>query len=213
MAFRTLPKRIAYLLACALTHFLISNCAPAAARISLTHDPLPNPPEKRHGIVVLERFTDERPPFRCGNFVGNKRNSYGAIIGYIALDGASIDSVWTGLVGDALQHIGYTVVYSTTAASTTAEKATAPVMTGQISECWVDMYMVANAQIKIGLNLLTPDIKDTLWKANISGGKVNLVWIGLNSEYENVYKGAINYALDSAQEKFYSEEFAKKLNR
>jgi hypothetical protein len=40
-----------------------------------------------------------------------------------------------------------------------------------------------------------------------------LFWWGIKSEFANVYKGAVNFVLDSAQQKFSSEEFAKKLNK
>jgi hypothetical protein len=135
------------------------------------------------------------------------------VLGHVALDSGKIDSVITGFIGEALKNIGYTVVYGSDKTAAVADVTAAPIMKGRIKECWMDMYMVANAQIKIDVSLFSPDKKDTLWKSDINGGKVNLLWWGLKSEFANVYNGAVTFLLDSAQVKFSSEEFAKKINR
>ena len=213
MSFRSFLKRIVQMTIGTAICIALSNCAFGTARISLTHAPLPNPPAKRQGTVVLERFTDERPSEQGGEYIGNKRNGYGMVLGHVALDSAKLDSVLTGFIAEALKNTGYTVIYGSAKTAAAPDATAAPVMKGKIKECWMDMYMVANAQIKIDLGLFTPDDKDTLWKSNISGGKVNLLWWGIKSEFANVYKGAVNFVLDSAQQKYSSEEFAKKINK
>jgi hypothetical protein len=190
---------------------VLSNCAFGTARISLTHDPLPNPPAKRQGSVVLERFTDERPSDQGGEYIGNKRNGYGMVLGHVGLDSAKIDSVLTRYIGEALKNTGYTVIYGSAKTATAADATAAPIiMKGKIKKCWMDMYMVANAQIAI--DLFTPNNNVPVWKSNITGEKINLLWWGVKSEFANVYKEALNFALDSAQQKFSSEEFARKVN-
>lgn len=211
MIFGSFLKRILRLAVCLFICAFFGNCAFGTARITLTHEPLPNPPAKRQGTIMLERFTDERPIDKGGEYIGNKRNGYGMVLGHVALDNAKLDSVLTGFIGEALSNTGYTVVYNTSKVTADADVTAVPIMTGKIKECWMDMYMVANAQVSIDLDLVTPDKKEVLWKSNINGGKVNLLWLGIKSEYANVYNSAINFALDSAQQKFSSEEFSNKV--
>jgi hypothetical protein len=205
--------RFLRLAACAFVFAVLSNCAFGTARISLTHDPLHKPHVKRQGTIMLERFIDERPFDKGGEFIGNKRNGYGAVLGHVAVDSGKVDSILTGFIAEALKNTGYTVIDGTSQTNAATDATSVPVLTGKIKECWMDMYMVANAEISIDVNLLTSDKKESLWKANLNGGKVNLLWWGIKSEFTNVFKGAVNFTLDSAQTKFSSEDFAKKVSK
>jgi len=72
------------------------------------------------------------------------------VLGHVALDSAKLDSVLTGFIAEALKNTdipSFTDPQNCGGADATA----APVMKGKIKECWMDMYMVANAQIKIDL--------------------------------------------------------------
>jgi|GEM_PF-1234574 len=213
MNFRNLVNSIFRFVIGGIICAFISNCAFGTAKIKLTHETLSEPKVKRQGTIVLEKFSDERQADKGGEFIGNKRNGYGMVLGHVAIDSGKVDSVLTSFVGDVLKNTGYTVIYNTQITNAVADITSAPIMTGKIKECWMDMYMIANAQVAIDLSLLTPDKKETLWQSNISGGKVNLLWWGIKSEFANVYKRAITFALDSAQQKFSSEEFVKKVRK
>ncbi len=191
---------------------LLQSCAFGTAKIKLQCGELPKPPQKQSGIVKIEKFVDARPAEYGGDYIGYKRNGFGATVGRVAADSTRIDTLITGFFARSLANTGYTVITDIRIMEAVADNTSVPILTGKITKCWLDMYMAVNAQVTVDLALYSPDKKDVLWKSTIDGEKVNVLWWGAKSEYEKVFTGAFQYLLDTAQQKFSTEEFRSRVN-
>jgi len=160
---------------------------------------------------LVQQFVDDRKEDH--QYIGTKRNGFGMPLGNIGVrDGKRVDAMVTEFFVDALRHAGYDAVIQTQAATQQpgGVKADA-VMQGDIKEFWLDLYMATWHHVNVDLKLLDKDGKQVLWEKNIQGGKANVLWLGINSEFERVIREALDEALNRAAKEFATEEFYRKV--
>jgi hypothetical protein len=186
------------LAAAAFAALSLSSCAIGTTKINVTHSPLQPTSPQRSGRIVVKPFTDSRAIADKAT-IGNKRNSYGMVLGSFAIKNASVAENMTESVADALRAAGYTA---------TVGGAGGPTLEGDVYEFWLDLFMAT--WHNVGLNLTLRDSSGRVaWSRKIDAKETNVLWLGVNSEIEKVIRQAVDKALQEAAREFASEPFAK----
>ena len=190
---------------------LSMGCAIGVTRVRISHDPLNRVENKKEGNILVNQFKDVRPQAKK-EYIGNKRNMYGMVLGNIGPEeGLNLNDVLTNYFVEAMREAGYTVVVSKeTKAPEELEKVKFDAMIdGEIVEFWLDLYMAVWHYTTTKLTAKHPDSKEVLWEKVIHGEEKNVLWIGATSEYEKVIRQSLTKALNKAASEFASEDFSK----
>ena len=182
----------------------LSGCAFGVTNVKVAHSSLESLAQKREGTVLVQQFVDSRK--QDHQYIGSKRNGFGMALGNIGVrDGKRVDAMVTEFFVDALRHAGYDAVIQTpSAAAPTNGVKVYTVLQGEIKEFWLDLYMATWHHVNVDLKLLDKDGKQVLWEKNVQGGKANVLWLGLKSEFEKVIREALDEALNRAAKEFAS---------
>jgi len=204
-------KKISIIFANVLVAILLNGCALGVTNLRVTHSPLEPVIQKREGTILVQMFVDNRT--QDHQYIGTKRDGLGIPLGDFGVrDGKRVNEVVTEFFVDALKQAGYNAVMQTSIATQpTGSAKVSAVLQGEIKEFWLDLYLTTWHHVNVDLTLLDKDGKQVLWTKNIKGGKSNILWVGLNSEFESVIRQALDEALNRAAKEFASEEFYQKV--
>jgi len=194
-----------FLVACLL---VVGGCAIGTTMVSVSPDPLQQVTDKKKGEILVNQFVDSRLPEQR-NYIGNKRNGYGMVLGHISLpDGVKLEPLVTKYFAEALKEAGYNVVICDSPASLVPNTMKFDaVIDGEITRFWLDLYMKTWHNVDVKITAIDPTSKKKLWEKTIHGDKTNVLWWGTTSEFEKVIKEALTVALNKAAQEFASDEF------
>lgn len=184
---------------------LASGCAIGPTVVKVEHEPLKKISAKREGKVAVTTFSDKREEGHQEH-IGNKRNSYGMVLGWIDSKGP-IEDILTGYFAEALREAGYEV--STVASLPEDNSEYDAIIEGDILDFWLDLYLVVWHDVSIRIRVLDSATLTTLLQKDFTGEETNVLWLGVNSEYEAVISQALTKALNMAVDEFSSDEFYK----
>jgi hypothetical protein len=189
----------------------LNGCAFGVTNLRVAHSPLESVAQKREGTILVQQFVDKRKEDH--QYIGTKRDGLGIPLGNFGVrDGKRVDVMITEFFVDALKHAGYDAVIQTSSATQPPSGVKVNViLQGEINKFWLDLYLTTWHHVDVDLKLLDKDGKNILWVKNIQGGKANVLWVGLNSEFEKVIRQALDEALNRAAKEFASEEFYQKV--
>jgi hypothetical protein len=166
------------------------------------------PIRQRSGVILVRKFKDVRTADH--NCIGVKRNLYNMPIADIRLkNAASLDSVVTECIAEALKHTGYTVVME--GSSGVADLKPDAVLEGQIQDFWSNMMTILQHNITLKMSLLDDD-GQIVWNNTVGGDASALIFV-THREYEAVIDRAMEIALEKAMRSFSSDEFALKVKK
>ena len=196
-------------LAVLLTLMCLGGCAFGVAKVQVRHTPLEPPAVKRSGTVVVRQFVDSREEDH--QYIGNKRNGLGMAVGSVAIhDGTPVDELVTELFDEALKNVGYdTVLQESVNGVVPTGPASAAILHGDIKHFWLDLYVAVWHNVDVDLKLTDRSDSRVLWEKKIHGGKSNVLWLGIDSEFEHVVRQGVDEALTNACAEFASEEFSE----
>jgi hypothetical protein len=201
---RQTSVKLGLLLLICLT-ILASGCAIGTTTVTVSHDPLQQVPDKKKGDLLVNQFVDSRKPDHK-NYIGNKRNGYGMVLGHIGLpDGVKLETLVTKYFAEALAEAGYNVAIS--ASPVPGNKKFDAVIDGEITEFWLDLFLRIWQDVDVKITASDPTSKKKLWEKTIKGDKANTLWVGTTSEFEKVISEALTIALNKAAQEFASDEF------
>ena len=188
---------------------LASGCAIGATVVKVEHETLKEPFVKREGKVAVTTFADKREEGHQEH-IGNKRNTYGMVLGWIDSNG-SIEDILMRYFAEALREAGYEV--STVATLPEDRSEYDAIIEGDILEFWMDLYMMVWHNVSIRIKVLNSETLTTLLQKDFTGEESNVLWLGVNSEFEAVISQALTKALNMAVDEFSSEEFYNIIKR
>jgi len=193
----------------AIGAFFLSGCAIGVTRVQLSHNPLERIENKKQENILIEPFVDAR---KDREHIGNKRNAFGMVLGHIGTEeGVNLDTVLTGYFADALRAAGYNAILKGEAKS--AEQVYNAVLTGKISEFWMDLYMAVWHYMRVNLEIIDPAARHVLWSKEVKGEQKRVLWVGATGEYERIIGEATTNALNEAVKAFSSDEFAEAIRQ
>lgn len=184
---------------------LASGCAIGPTVVKVEHEPLKKITNKREGKVAVTTFSDKREEGHQEH-IGNKRNSYGMVLGWIDSNGP-IEEILTKYFAEALREAGYEVSTVTVLPEDRSEYDA--IIEGDILEFWMDLYMMVWHDVSVRIRVLDGETMTTLLQKEFTGEETNALWLGVVSEYEAVISQALTKALNMAVDEFSSEEFYK----
>lgn len=191
----------------------LGGCAFGTTEVGVAHSPLSATPPSGPDVILVQPFVDDRPTDHR-NFIGNKRNGFGGVLGHLGTpDGVRLEDVLTRAFVDALQHAGYR--------ATLLAKGSAPVqpytavLQGSIQEFWTDMYpgtwlwQVVNT-MDVRLVLKDPAGARSLWDRKIHGENEP---VAVTDGFDKGVRASIDVALDHASKEFASPAFKDALKQ
>lgn len=203
-------KQILLLLNSAVIATFLSGCAFGVTNVRVAHSPFEPVTQKRDGTLLVRQFVDSREQDR--QFIGTKRNGFGMPLGNIGVrDGKRTDVLLTEFFVEALQHAGYDAVLQSPTSGVPNGTRIDAVLEGEIKKFWLDLYMATWHDLNVHLKLLDKDGQRVIWEKDIEGGKANVLWLGVASEFEKVIRQALDEALNRAASEFASEGFYQKV--
>jgi hypothetical protein len=133
------------------------------------------------------------------------------VLGHVAVpEGQSLEGILSQFFVEALQRAGYRAVLAETETSMPADFHPIGMIDGDIETFWLDMYMATWHSIVIDIRL--SDLSDTvLWEGRVEGDESNVLWVGVNAEFEKVIRQALDEALDQAATDFGSAAFQEQV--
>ncbi len=185
---------------------IITACALGTTHIRVNRTPFDGEPSPKSGDLVVRTFRDLRAGDRRP-YIGAKRNGYGMVLGHLAVpEDESLEKILSRYFVETLQEAGYRALLAETEMPTPDDFDPVAFVDGDIVTFWLDMYMVAWHNIAIDVRL--SDLSDrVLWEDHIVGDESNVLWIGLNSEFEKVIRQALDEALEQAGAEFGGADF------
>jgi hypothetical protein len=187
---------------------LLVGCAFGTTPIAVKHSLIVPSRSQREGVVLVRQFQDARPEDRRP-YIGAKRNTYGVVLGNLALpEGQQISPLLTRYFADALGKAGYTAVLD-------RDPVTMPVdgiLEGVIQGFWEDTYLLTWHNVKVDLRLLRLPEEKPVWEAQVTGSRSHYLWMGTDGEFERVIREALDQALVSSVEAFASDAFSAALH-
>jgi len=194
-----------------LSAFIIGGCAVGTTKLEISHNELNKVSNKKEGNLLVKPFSDSRKDTK---YIGNKRNLYGMVLGHIGSNSnENIESILTKYFAEALQESGYkvTVLNSTSEKYIPIEKYDA-IIEGDILEFWMDLYVAVWHKITVDIKATNPNTEKVLWQNQIAGGEKRVLWVGSTGEFERIVREAITNTLNTALEKFTSNDFYNSIN-
>jgi hypothetical protein len=185
-------------------------CAVGTTHLRVDHSPFEGGASAKTGDLLVRTFRDLREEDRRP-YIGAKRNGFGMVLGHVAVpEGQSLEGILSQFFVEALQRAGYRAVLAETETSMPADFHPIGMIDGDIETFWLDMYMATWHSIVIDIRL--SDLSDTvLWEGRVEGDESNVLWVGVNAEFEKVIRQALDEALDQAATDFGSAAFQEQV--
>lgn len=189
-----------------LISILGSGCALGITKINVTHDPLERVENKKEGNILVRQFTDKR---KDTQYIGNKRNIYGMVLGHIGLkEGTKLEVLLTTYFAEALREAGYNaVILESQSTDMSSPVKFDAILDGEIIEFWLDLYFAVWHKVGVKVRAISPISQIVLWEKDIRGEQTNVLIFGIPSEFEKVISQALTKALNQAAKEFSSDEF------
>lgn len=208
-------KKINSKVAVALVIFLsllASGCAIGVTKVSVTHDPFERIENKKEGNILLRQFIDKR---KNTQYIGNKRNIYGVVMGHIGIEeGSKLEVLLTKYFAEALREAGYNaIVQESQSTDMSSQVKFDAIVDGEIIEFWLDLYVAVWHKVGVKVRAICPINQNVLWEKDIHGEQTNILLVGATSEYEKVIRQALTKALNQAAKEFASDEFYKAVKK
>ncbi len=195
------------LMALVLVSLLINGCAIGTTRLQVLHDPLDKVDKARQGKILVHTFADKRKEANLEE-IGNKRNGFGMVLGHVAVnEGVKLDELLTRYFAEALNAAGYTTVMESSLSADSGRDTFDAVVTGEINEFWMDLYMKVWHKVEVTTMALNPNTHSVVWQKQIQGDESNVLWVGASGEFERVISTALTRALNQATREYASDEF------
>jgi hypothetical protein len=190
-----------------------SGCALGTTPIRVSHSALVPAATLHQGTLLVRQFKDVRAEERRP-YVGAKRNSWGMVLGHVALPpGESLEVLLTRYFAEALEDAGYHAELQLAGQQPPAELMPDAILDGEIEQFWLDLYVATWDQIRVAVTLRAPADEAVLWTSTIEGAETNVLWIGATAEYEKVVRQALDHALARAVAEFSSDDFYRAVCR
>lgn len=188
--------------------FFVSGCAIGTTRLEVTHDPLAKIANMKQGSILVQQFVDKRKEKNLDE-IGNKRNGFGMVLGHIGMkEGVKLDVLLTKFFAEALNAAGYnTVIQDTQLTAMNNQTKFDAIVTGEISEFWMDLYMKVWHKVEVNTKALNPRTQSVVWEKRIEADESNVLWVGATGEYERVINAALTRALNQAAQAYASDDF------
>ena len=198
-----------FILALALGAFFLSGCALGVRRVQLSYNPLDRVEKKQPANILVETFVDER---KDKEYIGNQRSAIGLVVGHIGTEeGVKLETVLTGYFADALRAAGYNATLKSE--GTAGAQRYDAILTGRISEFWVDTYGAVWHNLTVKLEVMDPVDRRILWSRDVKGEEKRFLRIGTTEEFKRIIREATTNALNDAAKAFASDEFAATIHR
>lgn len=204
--FKITPSTLKHLLLILVALVFLGGCAIGTTEVRVGHDPLKTVSEKRTGKLLVKEFNDIR---QSPQFIGNKRNGFGMVLGHIGLHGEkNLELLLTEYFAEALQEAGYEVtIHEKKAPEKFSNAKFDAVIEGEIVEFWMDLYMAVWHRVGVNIKAVKPANQKVLWEGRIEGAEKRVLWVGATGEYERVIREAMTKTLNKAMEEFTSDDF------
>jgi hypothetical protein len=184
----------------------LNGCALGVTKLQVTHDPLVQVEKKKEGNILLREFKDTRETDKS-EYIGNKRNTFGMVLGNFDST-ETLEPLLTKYFAEALKNAGYNVIIENLKEGSAPPDFSADaIIEGEISDFWLDLYMAVWQDIAISIKTLEKDTNETLWEKKFVGEETNVLWVGVNSEFEKVIRQALTKVLNEATNEFASDAF------
>ena len=193
---------------------MVSGCALGTTRLTVAHDPLLKIENKKQGNILVKQLVDKRKEKDLEE-IGNKRNGFGMVLGHVGMqEGVKLDVLMTQYVAEALNEAGYNVIIEKNQAATVPEPANYDaIVTGEIVEFWMDLYMKVWHKIEVTTVALNPTTQAVVWEKRFEGDESNVLWVGATGEYERVISAALTKVLNQAAQAYASDDFYKAIKK
>jgi len=203
-------------LACStfITVVLLSGCVWGVNKVEITRGPLNPNHDKKEGIVGVRTFIDARK----GNLrkIGTVYSAAGAV-GSVELKGnTGLGDIFTAYMVETLENAGYKTVIvdpASTGPNSSSSDKVPVILDGLITEFWENSMVKAWSRVEVNLLLSDAINGDVLWTKTIYGYGESTLWIGVQSEFEDSIRQAIDEALRQASAAFVSDAFSEKVNK
>lgn len=196
-----------------LMAFLGSGCAVGTTRLKVAPYPLNPINNKKQGNILVKQFVDNRKVENL-NFIGNKRNGFGMVLGHVGMEeGVKLDLLFTKCFADALHTAGYNTVVQYAQATAPSPGQFDAIVTGEITEFWMDLYMAVWHKLDVKTKALNPVRQNVLWEKRIEASDKNVLWIGATSEFERIVNTVLTNALNQAAQAYASDEFFQAIRK
>ena len=193
--------------------FIISGCAIGTTRLVVTHDPLASVANKKQGTILVKLFADKRKEQDL-DIIGNKRNGFGMVLGHVGMqEGVKLDALMTKYFADALNAAGYNTVVQDAQSAPVPGAQYDAIVTGQIKEFWMDLYMKVWHKVDINTQALNATTQAVVWEKRVEGDESNVLWVGATGEYEKVVAAALTKALNQAAQAYASDDFSTAIKK
>lgn len=190
----------------------VSGCAIGTTRLNVAHDPLANIENKKQGTILVKQFVDKRKENDL-TLIGNKRNGFGMVLGHVGMqEGVALDALLTKYFAEALNAAGYSTVVQGVQSAPDQTPFDA-VVSGEIIEFWMDLYMKVWHKVEINTMALNPATQAVVWEKHIAADESNMLWVGATGEFERVVSTALTKALNQAAQAYASDDFTKAIKR
>ena len=180
---------------------ILNGCALGVTKLQVTHDPLIQVENKKEGYILIKEFRDTREPDKT-EYIGNKRNTFGMVLGNFDST-EKLEGLFTEYFAEAFKNAGYNVIVENlTEGSPPPDFNADAIIEGEISEFWLDLYMAVWQDISVSVKALEKDTNEILWEKKFTGEETNVLWVGVNSEFEKVIRQALTKVLNEATNEF-----------
>jgi len=198
---------IAALSLAALFSAFAGGCAIGTTRVCVAHEMLQKVEPKRQGSLLIKTVVDGRAAGHR-EFIGNKRNAYGMVLGHIGtIEGVRLEDVMTKSLAEALGEAGYSVTIASAGAPVSSDsRQFDAVIEGRITEFWLDLYMMVWHDVKMQVSIQEPGSGRALWNREFHGTQTNVLWLGITPEFEKAIAQAMTKMLDSVAKTAASDE-------
>lgn len=159
-----------------------NGCAFGVTKLDITHNPLNTIESKRQGKILVREFVDKRDREKK-QFIGNKRNTFGMVLGHFATkEDLKLEIILTEYFAEALKEAGYNVVIHRTETGD-EEKGIEfdAIVQGEITKFWLDAYMITWHIVAVSITVLDQNNQEIVWEGGVLGEEKNPLWVGVKA--------------------------------
>lgn len=204
-----------HVLSLAVLVIFASGCALGVTRVDIKHEPLNPAANKKKGNIMVKQFVDKRKDIKSPDYIGNKRNMYGMVLGHIGTkEGENLEVILTKYFAEALEAAGYNTFISGPQSTDVPTQVKFDAMVeSEILDFWLDLYMAVWHKAGVKVKAVKLPNLDVIWEREIRGEQSNVLWIGATGEFEKVISHALTKALEQAVTEFSSDDFYKVIQK
>ncbi len=204
-----------HILYLAVLVIFVSGCALGVTRVEIKHEPINPAANKKKGNIIIKQFVDKRKDIKSPDYIGNKRNMYGMVLGHIGTkEGEKLEVILTKYFAEALEAAGYnTFIAAPQSTDVPAQVKFDAMVESEILDFWLDLYMAVWHKVGVKVKATKLPNLDIIWEREIRGEQSNVLWIGATGEFEKVISQALTKALEQAVTEFSSDDFYKVISK